>query len=114
MSGRSGAALLFPERKRCRTCRSYFGFVVIDLMYDSYICAGRPDPWNTPPDEWPREHRSWRRRWDGKRLIVPKADWGTWRRAERAAKKRGKTAYRCTFCNGLHIGSTNPNGAQES
>lgn len=103
-----GAALIFPERKRCRACRNYFGFLVVDGMYDSYACAGRPDPEDAPPESWPREHRTTRVRWNGERIIVAKRDFQTWKSAKRWAKVHGKQAYRCGFCNGLHIGSLRP------
>lgn len=34
----------WPARKRCYTCRSYFGFIVLRGLYCSYECAGVPEP----------------------------------------------------------------------
>lgn len=46
--------LLFPERQRCRRCRGYFGFLVIDRQYCSYDCAGvsAPDVTEHPRSCW--------------------------------------------------------------
>lgn len=42
-----GPAWLYPERSRCFTCRSYFGFIVVENIYCSEKCAG------LPPDRFP-------------------------------------------------------------
>ncbi|HEU4752317.1 MAG TPA: hypothetical protein VFU47_04340 [Armatimonadota bacterium] len=99
-----GLGLLYPDRKRCRACRRYFGFLVVDGLYDSYECAGRPRPEDTPPDLWPREH--YVPKPGGVRQ--PKAVFFTERAAQRAAERHGKEAYRCSFCRDWHIGSRNP------
>lgn len=99
-----GPSWLYPDRKRCRTCRQYFGFLVVDGLYDSYECAGRPRPEDTPPDLWPREH--YVPRPGGERR--PKAVFLTEKAAQRAAERHGKEAYRCSFCRDWHIGSRNP------
>lgn len=58
--------LLYPERKRCRTCRSYMDFTVILRLFCSRECAGLPEQ---PVDilELPRKCRvrvdgTWRRK----------------------------------------------------
>lgn len=99
-----GLGLLYPDRKRCRRCRRYFGFLVVDGLYDSYECAGRPRPEDTPPDLWPREH--YVPRPGGERR--PKAVFLSQGAAERAATRHGKEAYRCGFCGDWHIGSRSP------
>lgn len=106
MTGMSerGLGLLYPDRKRCRACRRYFGFLVVDGLYDSYECAGRPRPEDTPPDLWPREH--YVPKPGGVRQ--PKAVFLTERAAQRAAERHGKEAYRCGFCGDWHIGSRSP------
>lgn len=98
---RRGPAWVFPDRKRCMTCRRYFGFTVIDGLYDSWGCAGRTDPDLAPPEDWPREH------------YVPQAGGGRKpkrafleeRKARRAATRNRKEAYRCGYCGQWHIGS---------
>lgn len=99
-----GPSWLYPDRKRCMTCRQYFGFLVVDGLYDSYECAGRPRPEDTPPDQWPREH--YVPRPGGVRQ--PKAVFLTERAAQRAAERHGKEAYQCGFCRNWHIGSRSP------
>lgn len=101
---RRGLAWLYPDRKRCMTCRRYFGFLVVDGLYDSYECAGRPNPDDTPPDLWPREH--YVPRPGGERR--PKAAFLSEKAAQRAAERHGKEAYRCGFCGDWHIGSRSP------
>lgn len=83
------------------TCRQYFGFLVVDGLYDSYKCAGRPTPDDTPPDLWPREH--YVPKPGGERQ--PKAVFLSERSAQRAGKRHGKSAYMCGFCKFWHIGT---------
>lgn len=97
----------YPNRKRCLRCRRYFGFLVVEGLYDSYPCAGRSDPSLAPPDEWPREHFA---RVGGERK--PKRAWAGRRIAERQARLYGKEAYVCGFCNEWHIGSPSGNAAE--
>lgn len=92
----------YPDRKRCYRCRSYFGFLIVDGLYDSFECAGRPDP-DADPERWPREHFSWS---NGERRR--KRSWASERAAGSAARKRDKSAYRCGWCGGWHIGSLRP------
>lgn len=99
-----GRALLYPERKRCFACRSYFCFLVLDLLYCSYGCAGHSEPSQDPAD-WPREHYSMK--WKSSERVA-KRDWTYQHVAERAARKREKQAYQCTYCLGWHIGSPDP------
>lgn len=40
----TGRLRLYPNRKRCLACRSYFGFIVVDGLFCSYRCAGIPKP----------------------------------------------------------------------
>lgn len=95
-----GQALLYPDRKRCLACRRYFGFLVVDGLYDSWECAPRGRPSDNPED-WPREH------------YVPlpggvkREKHSYWYRsgAERAADRQGKGAYRCGYCRNYHIGT---------
>lgn len=104
MSAQRGQALLYPERKRCLACRRYFGFLVVDGLYDSWECAGR-HPLSSNPDDWPREHYVPERPWRPKR---EKHAWLTLTEAERVASKFNKEAYQCGFCCKYHIGSRNP------
>lgn len=83
---RRGKVLLYPERKRCRSCRSYFGFEVVLRLYCSRKCAGLdPDP--IKPQDLPRSCRVWDSRlnqWKPKRIF--------W--SEYEARK---------FCKGKHL-----------
>lgn len=99
-----GPSWLYPDRKRCMTCRQYFGFLVVDGLYDSYECAGRPRPEDTPPDQWPREHYV---PMPGG-VRQPKAVFLSERAARRAGERHGKDAYRCGFCRNWHIGTRSP------
>lgn len=101
---RRGRSWLYPDRKRCLACRSYFAFIVVDGLFCSYGCAGVPEPSANPAD-WPREHYS---RPPGGPERRAKRDWLYRHRAERAAKKNGKTPYRCSYCLGWHIGTPDP------
>lgn len=82
----SGRVVLFPERRRCRRCRKYFGFQVILRLYCSYECAGLdPEPFSA--DSLPRCCRTWDhrlRRWKPKRMF--------WSEYEA-----------CKFCKGKHL-----------
>lgn len=101
---RRGRTWLYPDRSRCLACRSYFGFIVLDQLFCSYRCAGVEAP-SLDPADWPREHWS-RSQSTGERRV--KRDWMYKHRAERAAKRNGKTAYQCRYCLGWHIGSPDP------
>lgn len=104
-----GLLHIYPDRKRCYRCRSYFGFVVVDGLYDSYECAGRPDP-DADPELWPRQHYKWR---NGQKVAKNVFEDG--RAAELAARSQtGRTsklysAYVCGWCGRWHIGSLRPN-----
>lgn len=95
-----GQAWRYPERKRCLACRRYFGFLVVDGLYDSWECAPRGRP-SDNPDDWPREH------------YVPmpggvrreKHSYWTLQEAERVAARHDKDAYQCGYCLQWHIGS---------
>lgn len=101
---RRGRTWRYPDRVRCLACRSYFGFVVVDGLFCSYGCARVPEP-SADPADWPREHYS---RPQGTPERRAKRDWMYRHLAERAAKRNGKQAYRCTYCLGWHIGSPAP------
>ena len=94
-----GLTWIYPDRKRCYRCRKYLGITIIDGLYDSYACAGRPHPDRAPPETWPRQHFVWV---NGQRR--PKAVWDDQRQAQRAAKRNNKDAYVCDFCGCWHIG----------
>lgn len=102
---KSGKLWVYPDRKRCFKCRKYFGFLILDGLYDSYECAGR-QPEN--PDDWPREHFVPVK---GTNLKKPKHVFLTLREAQREAKRTGKTAYQCGYCANFHVGTQKPNVA---
>lgn len=108
--------LLYPDRKRCRKCRSYFGFLIVDRLYCSYACAGVPAPplWDpNNPLIYPRKCRT---------AIPPYTD--TWKpkqrfdtpeEAEKALLQApGKEVYHCDFCRHWHIGSPSIDPAASS
>jgi hypothetical protein len=93
---------VYPQRKRCARCRSYFCWAVIAGLWCSRECARLPVV-SADPLDWPREHYSVR---DGvrreKRAFQSVAAGKKW------AKRQGKDAYRCTYCWEVHIGSPMP------
>lgn len=104
--------LIYPRRKRCRACRAYFGFLVVDGMYCSYACAGRPKPDESTRNDWPRQHYKLARPRYGSLefgkvswIKVEKKAFPNQRIADLEAKRCGKQAYRCSYCNRWHIGS---------
>lgn len=113
-----GPGWVYPQRKRCMRCRQCFAWTIVDGLYDSYRCAGKPEPmWRgapvdaydrvdlgarfNDPDDWPRQH------------YVPQADGGKRPKvayvsesaAEYSARQNGKQAYVCEYCEAWHIGS---------
>jgi hypothetical protein len=85
----SRTPLLYPERVRCRTCRRYFGFLVILRAYCSEECAGKPER-PIGVENLPRSCRVWR---DG--VWEAKAVFFTPRSAAKAAKKNKIHWYLC-------------------
>lgn len=89
---------VFPHRMRCAKCRCFFGFEIIDGLYDLYECAGQTPP-SQNPDDWPRQHyaivRGVRR---AKQVYILPSD------AEIDALREGKKAYWCEYCRYYHIG----------
>lgn len=97
-----GKALVYPERKRCLTCRGFFGFTILAGLWCSYECAGHPEPSRDPRD-WPRGHRlHWSLR-RAKRVFDSEAE------ARACQGTRGKTPYLCDYCLTWHVGSWTPN-----
>lgn len=93
---------VYPDRVRCRACRSYFGFLYVDGMFCSYECAGLPEP-SRNPEDWPRQHHiGFRPRFNG----VPQEK--RWFRSEGEALDspgaKGQDAYRCEYCRHWHLG----------
>jgi hypothetical protein len=93
---------LFPERTRCKACRSAFGGLVVLRMFCSYKCAGLPQPdlnLATAPRYCKRAARSDERgEWAFKQRFAVAED------AERFLRP-GTTLYRCANCFALHIGN---------
>lgn len=92
---------LWPTRQRCRKCRNYFGFfLVVDRMYCSYECAGRPDPREgLDPKDAPRCCRVWVQGvWEWKRTY--------WTMGDAIARgPKNTVTYRCGFCDNWHLAS---------
>lgn len=101
-----GEKLLYPWRRRCYACRSYFGFLVVDRLYCSYECAGLPAPDYTNMKLVPRcckvkVRGQWvrKRRW----TCPEEAPAHLTRRRDRT---REENLYHCTYCRGYHVGHT--------
>lgn len=96
--------LLYPERRRCRTCRRYFGFDVILRAYCSEECAGLPErPINV--EDLPRQCRVKKpdKKW------YAKASWPTKYLANKVGKKCGHYPYLCeppVGCGRYHLSSS--------
>ena len=103
-----GAALIYPERKRCMTCRSFFGFTILAGLWCSYECAGHPEP-SKDPEDWPRQHRlHWRVGRQAKKVYD----------SEQEATRSGRlpeplNAYLCDYCLTWHIGRKPRDGQGE-
>lgn len=96
----SRSPLLYPERVRCRTCRRYFGFVVILRAYCSEACAGKPDR-PIKAEDLPRSCRV-----RHNMVWVAKAVFFTPYAAAKAAKKNKIYWYLCdaeTGCGMYHL-----------
>lgn len=88
---------LYPERMRCRRCRRYFAWLVVDRLYDTYECAGRPHPYFTRP--WSREHVT--RQGEEKRAFFWPEDPEI---AKVLAGDRTLGVYQCSQCGNWHVG----------
>src|SRR5262245_27937176 len=99
--------LLWPQRKRCRKCRRYFGFAVVAWLYCSYECADIPVPLL---GDLPRQcFLSPKRGGHAKKGFVLRED------AEahvQAQQRNGKDpylgVYPCEHCSHFHIGHRYP------
>lgn len=97
----------WPDRMRCYECRSYLSFLVVDRLYCSWHCAGRPPdpedplfPQSRPGPDVPRQctlagRRRYKRRYPSL---------GDARRAANASLEPGIMAYECSYCGFFHIG----------
>lgn len=89
--------LLYPDRQRCRTCRRYFGFVVILRQWCSEECAGVS--YNL--ENAPRSCKVYRERLGG---WIWKQTWWSERAVKRACRKKGAGSwYQCDGCWGYHL-----------
>ena len=102
------AALLWPRRSRCRTCRRYFGFTVIDGRYCSRECAGLPpfpQPVPFPAGEdagsLPRECRN--TGWRGAKVRWPDED-AARTTASAISVRHPMDVYQCGHCRYWHLG----------
>lgn len=96
------ATALYPERTRCKRCRSGLDDLVVLRMFCSYKCAGLPAPDKNPstaPRVCKRAARSDEKgEWAFKQKFTHPQD---------AARflREGTTLYRCSNCFFLHIGN---------
>lgn len=87
---------LYPYRTKCRACGSPFRYLVLDLQYCSYECAGEP-----VPDA--RDHPASCWTWDDK----PKMGFPTLDAAERMClimHVPGTSSYYCPLHHFWHVG----------
>lgn len=95
--------LLYPQRRRCRACRRYFGFAVVLRMYCSQQCAGTPGLPGV--DTLPRSCRVLKFnpiRWEEKKSFLSS------RLAEKTARTYRVRAYVCDGpegCGRFHLSS---------
>lgn len=93
--------LLYPQRKRCRKCRKFLCFVVVDLVFCSYICADVEPPSDNPTD-WPRKH--WRRGDGGQRVEKKYFSYPGEASANDHVTKKIMNVYYCDYCHTFHLG----------
>lgn len=100
--------LLYPERKRCRTCRRYFAFIVVLRQDCSEECAGLPE-YPRSAEELPRRCRVWDSR---ESCWRPKIVYWTEPDAQRAARKQRSFWYLCDRetggCGEYHLSKLSP------
>ncbi len=96
--------LVYPQRKRCGTCRGFFGFMVLAGLWCSHECAGHPPP-SAEAADWPREHYV-PLGWHGQRGRRAKQVFDSEQEAERTARQMGKDPYLCSYCLSWHIGKS--------
>jgi hypothetical protein len=84
--------LMWPERKRCKACRQFFGAEVIKGEFCSYKCAGKPEPSGSPP----RKHTL--------ANGIPKRYFYSEQQAAGFARE-DQDVYLCDFCWHWHIGT---------
>lgn len=101
------ASLVYPERKRCARCRSYFCWMVVFGLFCSRECAQIP-PISSDPQDWPRHHYAIRPDSGDRKekRVFPSVN--SARRFLKRNRIQGKEIYRCAYCWELHIGSPDP------
>jgi hypothetical protein len=95
----------YPGRTVCRACGIPFRFLVLDLQYCSYACAGV-----TVPDASTHPASCWT--WDGK----PKMGFPTLEAAERTCTGMhvpGTRAYYCPLHHYWHVGYSDGSDQEE-
>lgn len=106
--------LLYPQRKRCVTCRSYFGFAILAGQYCRYECAGQERPAPQAQDwRWPRRHF---RRGYSTYKRVEKSSYLSQGEAELAAMGNdsgGLNSYLCDYCLLWHNGHVDENSTSK-
>lgn len=97
---------LYPKRQRCKTCGKGLKTVILDGLYDSYKCAGVPEP-SRDVNLAPR---------NCKRMVDNKWDWKqryTYLAAvpQRLRDDPATNVYWCNYCHYLHVGHNRPSEA---
>lgn len=106
------ADVLFPARKRCRTCRGGLGLRPGDEvclgLYCSRRCAGAP-PISTKVEDAPRECKTQRDGgWTFKRRYRAESE------IPQVLREDPSTSwYVCNYCLGIHIGHTRMGQAEQ-
>jgi hypothetical protein len=94
--------LLYPDRLRCRTCRRFFGFEVLEWLYCSMECARARIPDYVHPSQRPADApRTCRVKRNG--AWVWKHRYTSPRTARVRARQKGIRAYECPNCGSWHL-----------
>jgi hypothetical protein len=87
--------LLYPQRKRCRTCRSYLDVIVLKRLYCCYECAGLPQPSGPVPRQCKNPTGA------RKRVFFTEDEAMA---SEPAREDKNLHAYECGYCHFIHLG----------
>lgn len=99
------AEIIFPQRTRCKKCRSKLDTVVLNGLFCSYKCASAPAPAKKPEDA-PRGCRLQSREtgaWEWKKKYRYEAEV-----SQRFRDDPDTNIYLCEHCLFLHVGHSRP------
>lgn len=98
---------LFPERKRCKTCRGGLSAIVLDGLYCSYKCATLPEPFK----DIMKAPRGCRLERDGKWVWKQKYRYEL-EVPGRLRDDPSTNVYTCEHCHFLHVGHSRATGQE--